>query len=77
MADVTNELLYEVLKAMQGRFVGVERGIKDIKSEIGALRGHMVATQADIAQIYTRLAETESHLERIERRFEVSGIPTA
>ena len=72
MAEVTNELIYEVLKSIQGRLGNLEDGQREIKAELQALRGHMVAMQQDISNLYGGQAKIELRLERIERRLELS-----
>ena len=77
---VTNELIYEVLKSMQSRMSNVEDGLRDIKGELVGIRGHMIATQTDIQNIYGqniygRLGSIEARVERIERRLDIIHEP--
>ncbi len=72
---VTNELIYEVLKSMQARMSNVDDGIRDIKGELVGIRGHMIATQTDIQNIYGRLGSIEVRVERIERRLDIIHEP--
>ena len=71
MADVTNELLYEVLKSVQTRLANIEDSISEVKTELRAIRGHMVAMETDIANLYAGQAKIELRLGRIERRLEL------
>ena len=71
MAEVTNELIYEVLRSMQERLSRLENGQTEIKSELNAMRGHMLATQQDVANIYITLVRHETRLDRIDRRLEL------
>ena len=48
MAEVTNELMYEVLKALRDDVARVQDGQQDIRTELQAIRGHMLAVQTDI-----------------------------
>jgi chromosome segregation ATPase len=75
MAEVTNELIYEVLKAMQTRLSNIEGSIVEIKTELQAVRGHMLAIQTDIANLYAGQANVEVRLGRIERRLELTDSP--
>jgi predicted nucleic acid-binding Zn-ribbon protein len=77
MADVTNELLLEVLKRMQADLGALKDGQKEIRNEIAAVRGHVVAIQTDISNIYTKTATSEVRLDRIERRLEIIDAPVA
>ena len=71
MAEVTNELIYEVLKSMQSDLATVKHDVRELKSETQAIRGHLVATQQDVANIYAMLGRHEVRLDRIERRLEL------
>ena len=75
MAEVTNELIYEVLKGIQFRMSNMEDGIREVKGELVAIRGHMLATQSDIANIYDKLGKIEHRVERIERRLDIVPEP--
>ena len=68
MAEITNELIFEVLKQIQERLSGIDHKIDELKSEMQAFRGHLIAMQQDIHNIYTTLARHETRLDRIERR---------
>ena len=72
MAEVTNELIYEVMKSIQTRLGNLDDGQREIKSELQALRGHMLAMQTDISNLYAGQAKVELRLGRIERRLELS-----
>ncbi|HLX15185.1 MAG TPA: hypothetical protein VKS24_08275 [Bradyrhizobium sp.] len=76
MADVTNELIYEVLKILQREVGEVKSTIGDVKSELNALRGHMISLQQDVHNIYGILGRHDMHLDRIEQRLEISDVPT-
>jgi hypothetical protein len=52
MAEVSNELIYEVLKTLQRDVGEVKSGIGDVKTELNALRGHMISLQQDVHNIY-------------------------
>lgn len=71
MAEVTNELMYEVLKQLQADTASLKLGQTEIKGELQALRGHVVAIQQDIHNIYATLVRHETRLDRIERRLEL------
>ena len=75
MVEVTNELIYEVLKAMQSRLGNVETSLSEVKAELHAMRGHMLATQTDIANLYAGQGNIDGRLARIERRLELTDAP--
>jgi hypothetical protein len=75
MAEVSNELIFEVLKALQPDDGDVKSSIGDVKTELNALRGHMISLQQDVHNIYGVLGRHDVHLESIERRLELSEAP--
>src|SRR5436305_1044714 len=75
MAEVTNELIYEVLKGTQPRLANIETGIVEVKTELQAVRGHLLAIQTDVANLYAGQANVEVRLSRIERRLELTDAP--
>ena len=77
MAEVTNELLYEILKAVQTSIRKLEDGLSEIKQELIAIRGTMVSMQQDINNIYGILARHDQRLDRIERRLELRELAEA
>ncbi|MDR3466398.1 MAG: hypothetical protein P4M07_10685 [Xanthobacteraceae bacterium] len=76
MAVVTNELIYETLKQMQERHSRSDHKLDELKTELQAMRGHIVAVQQDIGNIYQTLIRHEARLERIERRLELNETVT-
>jgi DNA anti-recombination protein RmuC len=74
MVEVTNELMFEVLKSLQNDLGGLKDDMRDVKEELRAVRGHMLATQQDIANIYSILARHDGRLDRIERRLELAEV---
>jgi hypothetical protein len=77
MAEVTKELLYEVLKGIQASIRKLEDGLSEVKQELIAIRGTMVSMQQDINNIYGILARHEVRLDRIERRLELRELAEA
>jgi len=75
MAEVSSELIYEVLQQIQDPLTSLERKVDEVKSEIQAVRIHALGTQKDIQNIYSILERHDSRLDRIERRLEISEVP--
>jgi hypothetical protein len=71
MAEVTNELMYELLTNIQGRLGSVEQGLREVKQELNAVRGVTVSIQSDLHNIYGILARHDERLDRIETRLEL------
>jgi hypothetical protein len=71
MAEVSNDLLYEVLKSVQ-------KDMRDVKSDVGALKidmrslkGHMASFMVNEVAQDTTMAELLERIERIEDRLEL------
>jgi chromosome segregation ATPase len=75
MAEITNELIYEVLKAIQQRMTNLEDKVMDLNSQFVAMRQHMTAIQGDVNNLYVKVASVESRLARIERRLDIVDEP--
>ena len=68
MAEISSDLLIEILDKIQDRLSAIEHKVDELKAEMQAMRGHMVAMQQDINNIYATLARHETRFDRIERR---------
>ena len=71
MAEVTNELIYEVLKPLQSDVAGLKDAWQE-NTALNAIRTHMIAQSQDIQNIYAILARHDGRLARIERRLEIT-----
>ena len=71
MAEVTNEVMYEVLKKLQSEMSQVKDGLGEVRQEIVALRLAQLAMNTDVSKMYGMLARQDGRLERIERRLEL------
>lgn len=75
MAEVSNELIFEVLKQVQQRLDRVDHKIDEIKSELNALRGHQISIQQDVQNVYGILGRFDVRFDHIERRLEITEAP--
>ena len=71
MTEVTNELLYELMKGFHQRFDKLDFRLSEVKSELHSMRGTVVAIQSDLHNIYRVLDRHDERLDRIERRLEL------
>lgn len=71
MAEVTNELLYEVLKSIQQRLTNLEHLAVEHSQSMAAFRGHLLSTQTDTNNVYAVLSRIDQRLDRVERRLEL------
>jgi septal ring factor EnvC (AmiA/AmiB activator) len=74
MVQVTQELMYEVLKQIQSDVMGLRDGQREHTAALNALRTHMVALQQDVSNIYAVLVRHENRLDRIERRLNIAEV---
>ncbi len=77
MAEVTNELMYEVLKSIQADVRHLKDGQGEIRHEIVSLRLSQLGIQNDIHNIYGILARHDERLDRIERRLDLRELAEA
>ncbi|OQP88085.1 hypothetical protein BTR14_01020 [Rhizobium rhizosphaerae] len=77
MANVTNELMYELLKRMNQRFDRVDQAVGELKNEMQSMRGTLISIHQDIHNIYGILGRHESRLDRIENRLELRELAEA
>ena len=68
MADVTNDLIYEVLKSMQTRLDLIDGNIADVKGELQAMRLHLNGLNQDVSNLYQIVDRQDARLGRIETR---------
>jgi hypothetical protein len=76
MAEISTELLYEVLKPIQRDTSELKAGVSELKHELNAVRGHLISMQQDIQNIYGILARHEMRLDRFEQRLELTDVPS-
>jgi hypothetical protein len=71
MAEVTNELMYEVLKQVQPDVVGMKDAWLEINVRLNAMQSHLIGLQQDMQNIYSILTRHDARLDRIERRLDI------
>jgi septal ring factor EnvC (AmiA/AmiB activator) len=71
MAEVTNELLFEVLKKIQGDVVHIKARVDDHDQQFIALREQLHGIQGDILRLERQGANFSHRLERIEQRLQL------
>ena len=77
MAEISGDLILEVVNTIQDRLTAIEHKVDEVKAEMQATRGHIIAMQQDIHNIYSTIARQNVRLDRIERRLGlVEAAPT-
>ncbi len=71
MAEVTNELMDELLKRIHERTDRFEHGQDEMKQEVVAMRLQGMAVQTNINNIYGVTARIDQRIDRSERRFDL------
>jgi predicted nucleic acid-binding Zn-ribbon protein len=64
--EVTNELLYETLKAIQGTLPRIGDDMREVKERLGIL-------EMQYASLSRRVDKIEERLDRVERRMDLVG----
>jgi hypothetical protein len=77
MAEITNELMYELLKRMQPDLASTREGLGEVRQEIVSIRLQQLGIQNDIHNIYAMLVRSNQRLERIERRLDLRELAEA
>ncbi|MCP9237917.1 hypothetical protein [Lewinella sp. JB7] len=70
--DVTNELMYKVLKKIQGDLSDVKDDIKDIKEGQISIRNQLHAMQGDTLRQERTIASLQHDVDRIKTRFDLT-----
>ncbi|MBZ9694215.1 hypothetical protein LB516_16575 [Mesorhizobium sp. CO1-1-7] len=70
MAESDGSLIFEGLKSIQSRLDRMDLTLGEVKSELGSIRGHLIATESDVMNIYGVLARRDDWLQHIERRLD-------
>jgi septal ring factor EnvC (AmiA/AmiB activator) len=83
MADVTTELMFEVVKSVQARLARVDGKIDELKQEMQAsrtsqngIRHEITSVFQEVSGIHATLVRHEGRLDRIEKRLELNDAPT-
>ncbi len=75
MAEITNELLYDLLLQIEADLSDLARGTREIRSDIAAMHGHVNVVRQDLSVIRGMLERQTQRLERIDDRLAHSATP--
>jgi hypothetical protein len=70
MTQITNELMYEVLKSIQARLDAMDRSLKDLAHGQIRLREDLNNFHRDAIRLEVQVSDVNNRLERLEKRFE-------
>jgi DnaJ-domain-containing protein 1 len=77
MAEITNELMYELMKRMHGEMANLRDGQNDLRQDFISLRNHMHVMQGDVNNLRTTMAQVLIRLDCIENRLELRELSEA
>jgi septal ring factor EnvC (AmiA/AmiB activator) len=84
VADVSNELIYEVLKSVQFRLAQVDGKVDEVRQGMqafgtsqNAIRQEITGIHEEILGIHATLVRHEARLDRIDHRLELSDAPAS
>ena len=72
MIQVTNELMYEVLKSIQAQVAVVREDVASIKARLTSLDNRVGIVHTDMALVSDRLDRVEGHLARVDTRLNIT-----
>jgi small nuclear ribonucleoprotein (snRNP)-like protein len=72
MVEVTNELLYEVLKSVQAQVAIIREDVNAIKGRLTSLDQHFGIVHTDMALLSDRMDRIESRMARVETRLDLT-----
>ena len=82
MADVTPDLMFEILKSIQMRLAQIDGKIDELKQEMQAsrtsqngIRQEITSVFQEISGVHATLVRHEGRLDRIDRRLELNDAP--
>jgi len=71
MAEVTNELMLEILKSVHAEVRGLKEWRIDVNGEFNVIRSHMLAMHNEVNNLHSKLGSIEVRLNRIEQRLDL------
>jgi len=72
MAEITNELIYEIPARIQSDISELKRGRRETNARLNAPTTDLVGLRQDISNISATLTRHQARLDRIERRLEIA-----
>ena len=80
--NVTNELIYDVMKAMQARLGNMEESMREQRGQLAAIRNDLhsirmeiTVVKTDVSNIYQTNGAFDSRMARVERPLEIINTP--
>ena len=77
MAEVMQDLLFELLKKLNQRFDKVDHAIGELRADNMTLRNQLHVLQGDVNNLRATVGHIEHRLDRIENRLELRELEEA
>jgi chromosome segregation ATPase len=71
MAEISNELMYELLKKLNQRFDKVDHAIAELRTDNTSMRNQIHVLQGDVNSLRSSIGRVEDRLDRIENRLDL------
>ena len=75
MAEITNELIYEVLKAIQGHITHLREDMEIVKGRLTSIDSKIGTLHTDLANQSSRIDRLELSIDRVNNRLNLSETP--
>jgi septal ring factor EnvC (AmiA/AmiB activator) len=70
MVEISNDLIFEILKSVQSRLDSMDKSLKDLAQGQIRVREDLNNFHRDTIRLESQIADVNVRLERIEKRFE-------
>jgi DNA anti-recombination protein RmuC len=77
VTDISQELMFELMKRIQSDLTTLKDGQRDMRQDIVSLRNHMHVMQGDVNNLHSSMAQVLTRLDRIENRLELRELAEA
>ncbi|MGO4436195.1 hypothetical protein [Rhizobium sp. RAF56] len=77
MTDLSQDLMFEILRKIQADISSLKEGQRDIRHDINGLRNHMHVLQGDINSLQSSTTQILDRVDRIDNRLELRELAEA
>lgn len=68
MTQITNELVYEILKQLQAGQGEIKADVRDVKSQLASIENYIATMHGDQAPTGIKVDDVIARIERLEKR---------
>ncbi len=77
MADLSPDLIFEILRKIQGELTSLKDGVRELRQDNISIRGHLHLLQGEMNNLHSSTSSIHDRLERIENRLELRELAEA